>query len=29
MKNITNFIGEAKRTQYSKAEYDPKKHKVC
>lgn len=24
MKNITNFIGEAKRTQYSKAEYDPK-----
>ena len=24
MKNITNFIGEAKRTQYSKVEYDPK-----
>ena len=24
MKNITNLIEEAKRTQYSKAEYDPK-----
>ena len=24
MKHITNFIGEANRTKYSKAEYDPK-----